>query len=74
MSRVLCPRCQRDEYTPYGEEWVKGDPLPPALSRVDNETYICSACGQDEAIRDLIHAAPIPPDEWPVEQSSWLLT
>lgn len=23
---------------------------PGALSRLDNETYICSACGQDEAL------------------------
>ena len=33
----ICPRCN-SEYTGF-----------PALSRVDNETYICSSCGVEEA-------------------------
>ena len=53
MGTVTCPRCGRNEYTPYGEPWdPERDAPPPALSRMDNATYICSDCGQDEAMRD----------------------
>lgn len=49
---VLCPRCRKNRYTPYGE----GPPTPrcpyPALSRRDNRTYICSPCGTEEALQD----------------------
>jgi transcription elongation factor Elf1 len=38
-----CPRCKKN-YTEY-----------PALSRVDNKTQICSACGQAEAIHNLLN-------------------
>lgn len=48
----LCPRCLGP--LPVG--------YPGALSRVDNKTEVCSACGLDEAIRFL---API--DLWPIE-------
>lgn len=34
----ICPRCGK----PYAE--------PPALSRTDNETLICSDCGTREAL------------------------
>ena len=34
----ICPRCGK----PYAE--------PPALSRADNETLICSDCGTREAL------------------------
>ena len=37
----LCPRCAQ----PYFE--------PPALSRVDNETFICPDCGAREALDTL---------------------
>jgi hypothetical protein len=64
---VLCPRCEREYFTPYGESRKEGDlPMPPALSRLDNKTYICSACGRDEGMRDFAGAPPIPPEEWPV--------
>jgi len=33
----ICPKCKK-EYT-----------LPPALSRLDNETEICPDCGRKEA-------------------------
>jgi hypothetical protein len=65
---VLCPRCESNHYTPYGFDYQPGDPMPPALSRVDNETYICSPCGTAEAMRDFIGAAPIPPSEWPISK------
>jgi len=35
-----CPRC-KDDYTGY-----------PAISRRDNKTEICSACGTSEAVFD----------------------
>ena len=60
MSKtVLCPRCGVGYYTPYGEPFdpTRGDPLPPALSRMDNKTYICSRCGTDEAMREFYAAA-----------------
>jgi hypothetical protein len=69
MTAVLCPRCRQNGYTPYGVERGPTDPPPPALSRLDNETYICSACGTDEAMRDFTGAAPIPPTDWPVSTS-----
>ena len=47
---VLCSRCKMRHYTPYGEE---GDAPPPALSRVDNKTYICSDCGREETLEGL---------------------
>lgn len=38
---AVCPRCGRS----YRE--------PPALSRVDNETFICPDCGTREALATL---------------------
>ena len=37
---MICPICGRE----YDEH--------PALSRVDNETYICARCGSAEALCD----------------------
>lgn len=37
----VCPRCGRSYYE------------PPALSRTDNETLICSDCGTREALDSL---------------------
>lgn len=67
MSKtVLCPRCGEKNYTPYGEDWTPDAPLPPALSRVDNKTYICSDCGTAEALLDFTGAGLTPLDEWAV--------
>ena len=42
ISRIrICPLCGRT----YGE--------PPAISRVDNETRICSQCGSRQALQAL---------------------
>jgi hypothetical protein len=67
QSTVTCPRCGVNEYTPYadGAEWNDDAPFP-ALSRMDNETYICSACGMDEATRDMQQMPPVPKYEWPM--------
>lgn len=63
LKRHQCPRCgggipndaRRGEYI-------------GALSRIDNETEICSACGTDEAMRDLAGAPPLGFDQWWVAQ------
>ena len=64
---TLCPRCERDYFTPYGETRGPDDPPPPALSRVA-KVNICTACGTEEAMRDFAGEPPIPPDEWPVSR------
>jgi hypothetical protein len=65
---ILCPRCEQNEYLDYGNRPEEGDPPFPALSRVDNKTYICTPCGTDEAMRDFTGAGPVPLDEWPIER------
>lgn len=56
----ICPRCTKPR--------LRLDlHVLNALSRTDNTTYICTLCGGDEAARDFSGAAPIPPNEWPVE-------
>jgi len=75
QKTVKCPRCDTGRYTPYGLDLTDDEseamrqrefPLPPALSRVA-DIYICSECGQDEAMRDFAGSPPVPPDEWPIE-------
>lgn len=66
---VLCPRCQTNSFVPYGV--VMSEPGDrPALSRTDNKTYICSACGTDEALLDWAGASLLPPSEWPIKKES----
>jgi len=49
-AKKECPRCGgvADEF-----RTGKGFPRPGALSRWDNRTTICSACGQQEAVAQL---------------------
>lgn len=55
----MCPRCGR-------ETDIQRLPLRQALSRKDNETYICSSCGVDEAMLDLrAQVQGIEADVWP---------
>jgi hypothetical protein len=50
-----CPRCKKD-YPDY-----------PALSRFDNKTDICSACGRQEALFNFANPGkPLPPVDRPV--------
>lgn len=46
----VCPRCKG----PIPAEGHEGE-YPGAISRWDNETEICSDCGQREAIYQLTH-------------------
>jgi hypothetical protein len=41
---------------------------PGALSRADNETEVCSACGTDEALGAFLDGYIAPVDTWPVER------
>ena len=50
-----CPRCG-NEYDGY-----------PALSRIDNATSICSACGNVEALEDFARIPLTPRSEWVVK-------
>jgi hypothetical protein len=67
---VLCPRCKIEYYQPYGDEpsLAPIGVMPPALSRADNETYICSHCGTDEAMLNFKdpHTPLAQPRDWPV--------
>ena len=67
FGTVLCPRCERERFVPYGGELRPTDDFSlPALSRIDNQTYVCTPCGQDEAMRDYAGEPPVPPDQWPI--------
>lgn len=59
----ICPRCAKPR--------LRLDrPALNALSRTDNDTYVCSPCGSDEARRDIGGEAPVPPNEWPIEEAN----
>ena len=66
---VICPRCGFNRYTPYDQQGVEYDPAapPPALSRKDNETYVCSPCGHDEAMRNFA-GDDLQDEVWPLNQ------
>ena len=54
---MKCPRCNRNE--------LASPAVLNALSRKDNETYVCSPCGVDEAVWDFTKSEhpewPLPP-------------
>ncbi len=54
---MMCPRCNQNT---LAEELAVN-----ALSRKDNETYVCSPCGVDEAVWDFTESEhpewPLPP-------------
>ena len=59
VAKPICPRCSG--FIPNNEN---PGAYPGAVSRVDNETEICSACGVAEAFKDFATAypdSPIPP-------------
>ncbi len=59
--RITCPRC--------GGNALKAEMALNALSRRDNETYVCSPCGEEEAINDFISRRD-PMSEWPLGRPS----
>ena len=46
VTPIECPRCKKPKLHP--------EQVLNALSRRDNETYICSPCGTEEAMIDLV--------------------
>lgn len=84
MAAEVCPRCQ-ESFIPNN---LNPGGFPGALSRVDNETYICSLCGEDEAIGNM-NALPvgetgiaidgrsigrlIPKSQWPTKPTEFTL-
>ncbi len=55
-DETTCPRCEKVRPAQFA-----------ALSRADNETYICNVCGDDEAMRDLDGGDWVGLEAWPVE-------
>jgi ribosomal protein L37E len=60
VNKFVCPRCGGG----IPNEYERGA-YPGAMSRWDNETEICSACGQDEALRQFYghDVSPRNPDK-----------
>jgi hypothetical protein len=60
----ICPRCKTD--------WIPNNERPGAyvgaISRADNKTEICSACGEDEALKDYYEGGCEPVNEWAVKR------
>ena len=60
----ICPRCK--------ENWIpcnnRPGEYPGAISRADNKTEICSACGEDEAIKDHVDGGCELVTAWPVQR------
>jgi DNA-directed RNA polymerase subunit RPC12/RpoP len=46
MAANVCPRCE--------SRLLHSERAMDALSRRDNKTYVCSPCGEDEAVLDLM--------------------
>jgi hypothetical protein len=59
-----CPRC--GGFIPSNQR--PGEYMG-ALSRADNHTYVCSACGTEEAMIQFSRDGFVyPPDTWPLTQ------
>ena len=65
LDTHTCPRCLGG----IPNDLYRGE-YPGALSRTDNKTYICSSCGNEEAMEDFANGAPSPQDRWPT--INWL--
>jgi hypothetical protein len=61
-----CPRC--GGFIPSNQR--PGEYMG-ALSRADNHTYVCSACGTEEAMEDFIGRSLTTPDQWPVSNPAF---
>lgn len=64
---LVCPRCVTHDWIPNNEY---PGAYPGALSRADNATEICSACGEDEAMKEFLEGGCEPVDAWPVSRAS----
>jgi len=59
IENLICPRCE-------GLVPNNGSPgaYPGALSRTDNNTEICSRCGEMEALEEMMWGSPLPQTDW----------
>ena len=60
-TATICPRCLG--YIPSNE---RPGAYIGAMSRADNATMVCSACGTEEAMLDFANGEPTPIEQWPV--------
>lgn len=63
IRNIICPRC-------YGKVPSNDNPgaYIGALSRTDNNTEICSRCGELEALEDLMWGSPLSQMDWNINQ------
>ena len=59
MDQHTCPRCMGG----IPNDSCRGE-YPGALSRTDNQTYVCSQCGQQEALEQFHFGSPLPQSLW----------
>ena len=62
-TEITCPRCLGAIPSILAPGMYIG-----ALSRADNKTEICSACGEEEAMDDFNKETIMFPQSWPVTQ------
>ena len=60
---LICPRCDTHNWIPNNNQPAE---YCGAISRADNKTEICSACGVDEAMKDFQDGGCEPISAWPV--------
>ena len=60
---MLCPRCLSSQIPNNNTPGL----YPGALSRLDNQTEICSACGLNEALELLTNQKISNFSDWPVK-------
>lgn len=60
-AHPVCPRCTG--FIPTNDN---PGAYPGALSRTDNTTYICSACGTDEGMEQFLDGGLTPKASWPI--------
>ena len=63
LDQHACPRC----FGGIPNDIYRGQ-YPGALSRTDNKTYICSECGELEALEDFSGVGCAPQSAWRVNQ------
>jgi len=59
IRNILCPRCEG----PVPNSATPGAYIG-ALSRTDNNTEICSRCGEIEAMEEMMWGSPLPQIDW----------
>lgn len=63
LDQHTCPRC----FGGIPNDLCRGQ-YPGALSRTDNQTYICSECGEQEALEDWLMGGHRSQSTWRVNE------